>query len=37
MNPFWTQLIIQTVLKKKGANLSSKKTYSDYRVAKAYR
>lgn len=38
MNPFWTQLIIHTVLKKKGDNLpNSKQIYSDYKIAKAYR
>jgi uncharacterized membrane-anchored protein YitT (DUF2179 family) len=37
MNPFWTQLILQTTLKHKRKNKSNKQGYSSYELAKGYR
>jgi uncharacterized membrane-anchored protein YitT (DUF2179 family) len=38
MNPFWTQIIIQTTLKHKGKKrTNSLQRYSDFELAKAYR
>lgn len=37
MNPFWTQIIIQTTLKSKDKTSADKKKYTDYRLAKGYR
>jgi len=37
MNPFLTQLIINTTLKKKSKNSGEKKRYSDFLLAKGYR
>jgi uncharacterized membrane-anchored protein YitT (DUF2179 family) len=37
MNPFLTQLIINTTLKNKGKNKREKKRYSDFLLAKGYR
>jgi len=37
MNPFWTQIIIQTTLRHKSKNSSDKDRYSDYQLAKSYR
>ncbi|MBP6432640.1 MAG: YitT family protein [Ferruginibacter sp.] len=37
MNPFWTQVIIQTTLRGKGKKALDKKEVSSYRLAKSYR
>ena len=37
MNPFWTQIIIQTTLRHKNKKTSGNKKYSDFELAKAYR
>jgi uncharacterized membrane-anchored protein YitT (DUF2179 family) len=37
MNPFWTQIIIQTTLRHKDKKSLNKKRYSDYELAKGYR
>ena len=37
MNPFWSQIVIQTTLQKKGKQADDKKTYSNYQLAKGYR
>jgi uncharacterized membrane-anchored protein YitT (DUF2179 family) len=37
MNPFWTQIVIQTVLKDKDKTSGDNKKYSDYRLARGYR
>jgi uncharacterized membrane-anchored protein YitT (DUF2179 family) len=37
MNPFWTQLVKHTVLRKKHKKTSEVYTYSDYTLAKGYR
>ncbi len=37
MNPFWTQIIIQTTLRHKSKPAAGKKTYSRYQIAKGYR
>jgi uncharacterized membrane-anchored protein YitT (DUF2179 family) len=37
MNPFWTQVIIQTTLKKKNKEAGNEKPYSGYELAKAHR
>jgi len=37
MNPFWTQVVIQTTLRQKGKKEDRKKSYSDYELAKGYR
>ena len=37
MNPFWTQLIIQTVLRHKNKKSGDKKQYSAYEIARGHR
>ena len=37
MNPIWTQVIIQSTLRKKGQGPADKKNYSNFELAKAYR
>jgi uncharacterized membrane-anchored protein YitT (DUF2179 family) len=37
MNPFWTQVIIQTTLQKSSKKTKDKKVYSNYQLAKGYR
>lgn len=37
MNPFWTQVIIQTIIKPKHKSPGDKDLYSKYELAKAYR
>lgn len=37
MNPIWTQIVIQTTIKPKEKKSFDKKSYSNYRMAKAYR
>jgi len=37
MNPFWTQIIIQTTLRHKDKKSLNKKRYSDFELAKGYR
>ena len=37
MNPFWTQVIIQTTLKHKSKKPVDKKSYSNFELAKGYR
>ncbi len=37
MNPFWSQVIIQTTLQNRNKKSSEKKSYSDYVLAKGYR
>ena len=37
MTPFWTQVIVQTTLKRKNKNSDGKVPQSDYQLAKAYR
>lgn len=37
MNPFWTQVIIETTLKTKPTKSSENKNYSSFKIAKAYR
>lgn len=37
MNPYWTQIIVNTTLKQKQKNQANKQSYSTYEVAKAYR
>ena len=37
MTPFWTQVIVQTTLKRKNKNSDGKLPQSDYQLAKAYR
>jgi len=37
MNPFWTQIIIQTTLRHKDKKSLNKNGYSDYELAKGYR
>jgi uncharacterized membrane-anchored protein YitT (DUF2179 family) len=37
MNPFWTQVIIQTTLKSRNKKSDGKVPQSDYQIAKAYR
>ena len=37
MNPFWTQIVIQTTLRHKNKDSGDKKHYSDYELAKGYR
>ncbi|MBI2258258.1 MAG: YitT family protein [Flavobacteriia bacterium] len=37
MNPFWTQIIIQTTLRHKNKKSLNKKRYSDFELAKGYR
>lgn len=37
MNPFWTQVVVQTTLKHKKRDSEKPSKYSDYELAKAYR
>jgi uncharacterized membrane-anchored protein YitT (DUF2179 family) len=37
MNPFWTQIIMQTVIKEKHNTHDDKKDYSSFEIAKSYR
>jgi len=37
MNPFWTQIIIQTTLRHKGQKTGKKNRFSSYKLAKGYR
>lgn len=37
MNPFWTQIIIQTVIRDKHKNNPEKQVYSQFEIAKSYR
>ena len=37
MNPFWSQLIVQTTLQKKNKKTGSKESLSPYKMAKGHR
>jgi uncharacterized membrane-anchored protein YitT (DUF2179 family) len=37
MNPFWTQIVIQTTLRHRDKKSAEKKRYSDFELAKGYR